>query len=81
MADKKKPLATRKEINSFIALVSSEIQSLDSVDDIVSEDPVKVAIEVMARKLAREKLKKILEPLTEVQGSKKFNKDEYSMME
>ncbi len=62
----------------LISVISDEIKKLDKVSDIEETDPTKVAVEVMARKLAREKLENILLPLTEVKKVA-FNNKEYTV--
>ncbi len=49
-----------KDLTQYIA---TKIQEIDVVFDIQSTDPVEVAVEVMARKLAAEKLREILDML------------------
>ena len=73
-----KKLSDSQEIKSFIAYVSDEIKKLDTLDEIETDVPELVAIEVKARKLARTKLASILKPLLDMnEGSGKFNNKEY----
>ncbi len=51
------------------------IVSLDSVSDIASDDPVAVAVEVKARKLAQEKLAMALSTLVALSDVQKVKKE------
>ena len=64
--------------DELVSVISAEIKDLDKISDIEETDPTKVAVEVRARKLAREKLENILQPLT---GGKKvaFNNQDFAM--
>jgi len=71
-------LMKSKEIREFVSFLSGEVGKLNTIAEIETEDPVQVAIEIKARKLAFEKLTTILEPfLNSREERKAFNKNEY----
>ena len=74
----KKLMTGSKDVQKFVVFISKEIKKLDTLDEIETDDPIKVAIEIKARKLAFNKLKDILEPLLDISEDKvKFNGKEY----
>ena len=71
-------LMKSKEIREFVSFLSVEVGKLNTISEIETEDPVEVAIEIKARKLAFEKLVAILEPFLDSREEReKFNKNEY----
>ena len=71
-------LMKSKEIREFVSFLSMEVGKLNTIAEIETENPVEVAIEIKARKLAFEKLTTILEPfLNSREERKAFNKNEY----
>jgi len=71
-------LMKSKEIREFVSSLSMEVEKLNTIAEIETENPVEVAIEIKARKLAFEKLTTILEPfLNSREERKAFNKNEY----
>lgn len=65
------------EMKEFVHFLDSEASKLDKSSDIVETDPIKVAVEVMARKIAYKKIMDILEPLvnSQVAPSKPISKE------
>jgi len=71
-------LMKSKEIREFVSSLSMEVEKLNTIAEIETENPVEVAIEIKARKLAFEKLTTILEPfLNSREERETFNKNEY----
>ena len=73
-------LGTKKSVKVFLDHVGDKLNELNNVHDIKEIDPVEVAVEVRARKLAIETIKAILEPLITVEeGKVEFKKNEYNV--
>ena len=73
-------LSTKKSVKIFLDHVSDQINKLNDLDSIEVDDPVLVAVEVKARKLAKERIKGILAPLIEITEDKvEFNKNDYTV--
>lgn len=64
-----KRLSEIPEVQTFIKWIDGEAAKLDRSSDIESDDPVVVAIEVKARKLAHAKIMDIIEPIFNAQAA------------
>lgn len=58
-----KRIATSADGQELMKYLSSLVAELDSVERITQDDPVEIAVEVKARKIASAKLKKVLSGL------------------
>jgi len=73
-------LVENANVKKLMAFMGEEISKLNTLDGIKAEDPVLVAIEIKARKLARGKLKDILEPLINANIlSVDFKREDYTV--
>lgn len=67
-----------KDVKEFISFMLQEMKKLETINDIETNDPTLVAIEVKARKLAYKKIEDIIKPMISLENEKVvFNKKEY----
>lgn len=73
-----KKLSDSKEVQAFISHVKIEIEMLDKIGEINTDNPEVLALEIKARKIAHDKLIDILEPLLDISDLKvNFSNKEY----
>ena len=71
-------IAKNRKVQKLLKFLVEEMDKLNSIDDIELGDPVLVAIEVKARKLAFNKIKEVIKPILEASKIElKFNRQDY----